>query len=156
MAQAAAKLSEAWAASTRDPEVLFDLGVCYERLGKASDALTAFRSYVRQPLALRLRAAEDHIRAIEAKPAKGVPSGPRRVLVPTGGDDGRCFGECTRICSPRNYHCPPRFNCMSACDGARVEAGVCVMARPGPGERCYEQMMGEYPRLPSFPFKMER
>ena len=155
VAQAAAKLSEAWAASTRDPEVLFDLAVCYQRLGKPSDALAAFRSYLEQPLALRLRAAEDRIRAIEARSAKGVPSEPRRVLVPISIDGGRCFGECTRIprCSSRDPYCRPRFDCMSACGGARVETGLCATAQPRPGERCHEEAIGANPKLLSLPFK---
>jgi hypothetical protein len=38
VAEAATKLSDAWAASA-EAEVLFDLAVCYERLGRTADAM---------------------------------------------------------------------------------------------------------------------
>jgi hypothetical protein len=38
-------------------------------------ALQAFRDYMKLPLALRIRAAEDHVRAIEDDDARDVESG---------------------------------------------------------------------------------
>lgn len=142
LAEAAVKLSDGWTAS-RDPEVLFDLGVCFERLGQSAQALDAFGAYVKLPLALRLRAAEDHVRAIEAKDARDVPA-PRRVLVPVAGDDGKCFQTCTgpESCRPRfgdrwGTQCAAtQFVCLRACPGAKVESGVCATATVRPGERC--------------------
>lgn len=142
LAEAAGKLSAGWTAS-RDPEVLFDLAVCHERLRVDAQALDEFRTYVRLPLALRLRAAEDHMRAIEAKGAREVRE-PRRVLVPVGGDGGKCFRDCTgpESCRPRfgdrwGLQCAAtQFICLRSCPGARVETGVCATASVRPGEKC--------------------
>jgi hypothetical protein len=141
-AEAAGKLSAGWTAS-RDPEVLFDLAVCHERLRVDAQALDEFRAYVRLPLALRLRAAEDHMRGIEARGAREVRE-PRRVLVPVGGDGGKCFRDCTgpESCRPRfgdrwGLQCAgTQFICLRSCPGARVETGVCATASVRPGETC--------------------
>jgi tetratricopeptide (TPR) repeat protein len=146
LADAAAKLEQGWQAS-RDPEVLFDLAVCYERLGQDAKAVSAFRSYLDLPLALRLRAAEDHLRALAAQggaASPAAPSGPRRVLVPAGADSARCFQDCTgpSSCRPRfgdrwGHACTTtQFICLEACPGARVEPGLCATATLRPGERC--------------------
>jgi len=142
LAEAAVKLSDGWTAS-RDPEALFDLGVCFERLGQSAQALDAFGVYVKLPLALRLRVAEDHVRAIEAKDARDVP-GPRRVLVPVAGDAGKCFQTCTgpESCRARfgdrwGTQCAAtQFVCLRTCPGTKVETGVCATATVRPGERC--------------------
>ena len=81
LAEAAAKFSEGWTES-RDPEVLFDLAVCYERQGRSAEAAAGFRAYLNLPLALRLRVAEDHLGAIESKNGRDVPE-PRRVRCPS-------------------------------------------------------------------------
>ncbi len=142
LAEAAAKLSEGWTAS-RDPEVLFELAVCYERQGMNARAAESFRAYVKLPLALRVRAAEDHLRTIGAKEGREVPA-PRRVLVPVDGDGGKCFQECTgpSSCRPRfgdrwGTQCAAtEFVCLRGCPGARVESGPCVTASIHPGEKC--------------------
>ena len=142
LSEAAAKLSDGWTAS-RDPEALFDLAVCFERLGQSAQALDAFGAYVKLPLALRLRAAEDHVRAIEARDTRDVPA-PRRVLVPVEGDGGKCFDACTgrESCRPRfgdrwGTQCAAtQFVCLRACPGAKVESGVCATATVRAGERC--------------------
>jgi hypothetical protein len=146
LADAAAKLEEGWRAS-RDPEVLFDLAVCDERLGMDDKAASAFRSYLGLPLALRLRAAEEHLRGIAARGGTAsptTPSGPRRVLVPAGADGGRCFQDCTgpASCRPKfgdrwGHACTStQFICLQSCPGARVEPGLCATATLRPGERC--------------------
>jgi hypothetical protein len=146
LAEAATKLSDAWATSSADAEVLFDLATCYERLGRTVEAVAAFRRYLTLPLALRLREAEDRIRAIESaqeprdKAAPPAP-GPRRVLVPVGGDGGKCFRDCTRGYCGRRGTTPHRcmstqFVCLRTCPGARVESGTCVTALVPPGEKC--------------------
>ena len=53
-AKAVAKLEAAVGSST-DPEVLFELGVCYERLDRDSEAIAEFQAYGRSPVALRIR-----------------------------------------------------------------------------------------------------
>jgi hypothetical protein len=142
VAEAAVKLRDAWNISTSDPEVLFDLADCYERLGRTSEALVAFRTYLEQPTALRLRAADDRIRILRADPESGPPaatSGPRRVIVPKLGNGEACFRQCIRTspCVPRRQpHCATQFACLRTCPGARVEPGLCATARIRPGERC--------------------
>jgi hypothetical protein len=102
LAEASAKLSQGWMAP-RDPEVLFELAVCYERQGMSDQAGESLRAYIKLPLALRVRAVEDHLRAIESKNAREIAA-PRRVLVPVGRDGGKCFQDCTGPSS-----CRPRF-----------------------------------------------
>jgi hypothetical protein len=142
LAEATAKLSEGWTAS-RDPEVLFELAVCYERQAMNAQAAESFRAYVKLPLALRLRAAEDQLRAIESKDGHEVPA-PRRVLVPVDSDGGKCFQECTGPSSCRPHFgdrwgtqcAATEFVCLRACSGARVESGPCATVSIHPGEKC--------------------
>ena len=140
LAEAAAKLSEGWTAS-RAPEVLFELAVCYERQGMNAQAAESFRAYIKVPLTLRVRAAEDHLRAIESKDEREVAA-PRRVLVPI--DRGKCFQDCTGPSSRRSLFgdrwgtqcAATQFVCLRACSGARVESGPCATASIHPSEKC--------------------
>ena len=140
--EAAAKLSEGWTAS-RDPEVLFELAVCYEQQGMNAQAAESFRAYIKLPLALRVAAAQDHLRVIEPKDQRDVPP-PRRVLVPVDRDRGKCFQDCTGPSSCRarfgdrwGTQCAAtQFVCLRACSGARVESGPCATASVHAGENC--------------------
>jgi hypothetical protein len=142
LAEAAVKLSEGWTPS-RDPEVLFELAVCYERQGMSDQAAESFRAHIKLPLGLRVRAAEDHLRAIESKDEPEVAA-PRRVLVPVDRDGGKCFQDCTgpSSCRPRfgdrwGTQCAAtQFVCLRACSGARVESVPCANAAIHRSEKC--------------------
>jgi hypothetical protein len=146
LSEAAAKLADGWNTS-HDPEALFDLAVCHERLGRRAEALDAFRAYMKLPLALRVRAAQEHVRTIEASDAREVPA-PRRVLVPVDSDDGKCFRDCIGPASCRQrfgdrsgVQCAAtQFICLRACPGARVETGICATATVHAGEKCRAEL----------------
>jgi hypothetical protein len=55
------KLLEGWTAS-RDPEVLFELAVCYERQGLSAQAAESFRAYIKLPLALNPASSRRRVR----------------------------------------------------------------------------------------------
>jgi hypothetical protein len=139
-AEAAAKLEGAVGSST-DPEVLFELAVCYERLDRDSDAIAEFRAYGRSPVALRVGEANEHIATIQSKrPGPAAPreslTSPRRVLVPTTGDSGKCVTDCGKPVSPfcgnssnrMQKACAIQFSCLRSCPGAKVEPGSCPIA----------------------------
>jgi hypothetical protein len=137
---ASRKLQAAWAAYG-DPEALFDLAMSYERSGRDAEAIAAFRSYEKLPLALRARDAEDHVRVIEARNQRASVDNSRthRVIVPVDGDMGDCFRAClTASACPPGRRCPPgQFACLQTCRGARVELGTCAGAELRANERCW-------------------
>jgi Tetratricopeptide repeat len=139
-AKAAAKLEAAVGSST-DPEVLFELAVCYERLDRDSEAIAEFQAYGRSPVALRIREANEHVATIQSKrPGPAAPreslTKPRRVLVPTTGDSEKCVKDCGKPASPfcgnssnrMQKACAIQFSCLRGCPGARVEPGSCPIA----------------------------
>ena len=147
-ARAAAKL-EAAAGSSTDPEVLFELAVCYERLDRDSEAIAEFQAYGRSPVALRIREANQHIATIKSKrPGPAAPSEsltkPRRVLVPTTGDSGKCVKDCGKPASPfcgnssnrMQKACAIQFSCLRSCPGAKVEQGSCPIAANSSAQVC--------------------
>jgi len=147
-AKAAAKLEAAVGSST-DPEVLFELAVCYERLDRDSEAIAEFQAYGRSPVALRIREANEHIATIQSKrPDPAAPRGsltkPRRVLVPTTGDSGKCVQDCGKPASPfcgnssnrMQKVCAIQFSCLRSCPGAKVEPGSCSIAPRSSAQVC--------------------
>jgi hypothetical protein len=147
-AEAAAKLEAAVGSST-DPEVLFELAVCYERLDRDSEAIAEFRAYGRSPVALRIPEANQHIAAIQSK--HPGPAAPResltkslRVLVPTTGDNGKCVKDCGKPVSPfcgnssnrMQKACAIQFSCLRSCPGAKVEPGSCSIAPRSSAQVC--------------------
>jgi len=139
-AKAAAKLEVAVVDST-DPELRFELAVCYERLERDPEAIAEFHAYQHSPVALRVAEANQHIAALEAKqPGPAAPgealTKPRRVVVPTTGESGKCVKGCGKMPSPfcgnssnrMQKSCAIQFSCLRDCPGAKVERGRCPIA----------------------------
>jgi len=139
--EAVGKLETAWKSSS-NPEVLFDLAGCYERLNRDTEALAAFRTYQGLPTALRTTEATEHIRLIEAQQQALEPTKqPHHVVVPVTPASEKCVRECVRFsgCSSRSgwQACnSARFSCVRGCPGARVEPGTCLTATVSPKTRC--------------------
>jgi hypothetical protein len=130
--EAVGKLEAAWKSSS-NPEVLFDLAVCYEHLDRDSEALNAFQTYQGLPMALRLTEAAEHILSLESRQPAPRPTGPpRHVLVPLTPAGEKCIQDCLQpsSCQPRGRGTwrtctATRFSCIRGCPGARVEPGAC-------------------------------
>lgn len=147
-AKAAAKLEVAVTDSS-DPELRFELAICYERLQRDSEAIAEFHAYQHSPVALRVAEANQHIAALEAKqpgpaaPAEGLTR-PRRVVVPTTGESGKCVKSCGKPSSPfcgnssnrMQKACAVQFSCLRACPGAKVEPGSCLKAPSTASQVC--------------------
>lgn len=147
--QAATQLEAALGRSSKDPELLFELAVCYERLDRKSEALAEFHSYLQSPMALRVPEANQHVAAIKSKrenrmTTADVASKPRRVVVPIVGDGGRCVVECGKSMSSfcgfssnrAQKACAVQFSCLRSCPGARVESGSCLTKPSNAAEAC--------------------
>lgn len=147
-AKAAAKLEVA-VTDASDPELLFELAVCYERLERDSEAIAEFHAYQHSPVALRVSEANQHLAALEAKqpgpaaPPEGLTK-PRRVVVPTDGASGKCVNSCGKPSSPfcgnssnrAQKACAVQFSCLRACPGAKVESGTCLKAPTTASQIC--------------------
>jgi hypothetical protein len=147
--RAARQLEKARPGAAHDPEVLFELGICYERLGRDSEAMVSFREYQTFPLALRAREANLHLQAIEQRTAS-VPKageetgGPRHVVVPTSTDGGRCLRECGADPFPgrctNGARCwAVQFSCLRSCPGARVAPGTCLTTPSTASQTCVNE-----------------
>jgi hypothetical protein len=144
-AKAAAKL-ETIVGSASDPEALFELAVCYERLDRDSEAIAEFHAYQRFPVALRVREADQHIKAIESK--QPGPAKPRRVVVPTS-DGGKCVRDCGAPpllgkCAGDRWGtgtcwAAVRFSCLRSCPGALLEPGSCNTVPSSPTQDCVNE-----------------
>jgi hypothetical protein len=146
-AKAAAKLETA-VGSASDPEVLFELAVCYERLDRDSEAIAEFHAYQGFPVALRVREAAQHIKAIESKqPGPAESLRPRRLVVPTRIEGGNCVRDCGKAPSPfcgspgvkMQRPCAVRFSCLRSCPGARLEPGSCNTVPSSPTQECVNE-----------------
>jgi Tetratricopeptide repeat len=146
-AKAAVKL-ETVVDDAKDPELRFELAICYERLNRDSEAVAQFQAYQHSPVALRVAEANQHLAAIAAKQADGgvaaeIPK-PRRVVVSVGSDNQKCVASCGKVDSPfcRNSSnrmqraCAIQFSCLRDCPGARVEPGTCLKERVSPTRIC--------------------
>jgi hypothetical protein len=140
LSEAVGKLETAWKSSS-DPELLFDLAVCYERLNRDAEALASFRTYQGLPTALRTGEAAEHIHLAESRQQVSEPAvKPRHVVVPLTPAGEKCLRECVRSspCGSRsNWQCDSvRFSCIRGCPGARVEPGTCFSAAAESKTRC--------------------
>jgi hypothetical protein len=146
-APAAAKL-ETVVDDAHDPELRFELAICYERLNRDAEAVAAFHAYQRSPVALRVAEANQHLAAIAAKQADGgtaaeIPK-PRRVVISIASDNRTCVAGCGKVDSPfcgnssnrMQRACAIQFSCLRACPGARVERGTCLKERVNPRRIC--------------------
>jgi Tetratricopeptide repeat len=146
-APAAAKL-ETVVDDAKDPELRFELAICYEHLNRDAEAVSAFRAYQRSPVALRVAEANQHLAALAAKQADGgtaaeIPK-PRRVVLSVASDNQKCVASCGKVDSPfcRNSSnrmqraCAIQFSCLRGCPGARVEPGTCLKERVSPARIC--------------------
>jgi hypothetical protein len=138
--EAVGKLETSWKSSS-NPEVLFDLAVCYERLSRDAEALTAFRTYQGLPTALRTVEAAEHIRLVQSQQAVSQPTNqPRHVVVPLTPAGEKCLRECVQFsrCGTRNgRQCNSvRFSCARSCPGARVDPGSCLATRAESKTKC--------------------
>ena len=151
----ATKLRDAYD-QEKQPEILFDLGECQERLGQDDSALQTYRSYLELPLALRITEANAHIAAIEKRHAGRVEadnptSPPRYVLLPNDPAANACSANCstTIICAEpsrkgradtmaQNRCFTKEFACLSSCPGARVKKGQCPTGPSLRGLRCFD------------------
>jgi hypothetical protein len=146
-AKAAAKLETA-VGSASDPEALFELAVCYERLDRDSEAIAEFHAYQGFPVALRVREADQHIKAIESKqPGPAESLRPRRLVVPARGEGGNCVSDCGKAPSAfcgspgvkMQRPCAVRFSCLRSCPGARLESGSCNTVLSSPTQECVNE-----------------
>jgi hypothetical protein len=145
-APAAAKL-ETVVDDANDPELRFELAICYERLNRDAEAVAAFHAYQRSPVALRVGEANQHLVAIAAKQADGgtaeIPK-PRRVVLSIASDNQKCVASCGKVDSPfcgnssnrMQRACAIQFSCLRGCPGARVEPGTCLKERVSPTRIC--------------------
>jgi hypothetical protein len=144
-APAAAKL-ETVVDDAKDPELRFELAICYERLNRDAEAVAQFQAYQHSPVALRVGEANQHLAAIAAKQADGgaeIPK-PRRVVVAVGSDNQKCVAGCGKVDSPfcsnssnrMQRACAIQFSCLRGCPGARVEPGTCLKERVSPTRIC--------------------
>ena len=139
-AQAAAKLQTV-VDDAADPELRFELAICYERLNRNAEAIAQFQAYRHSPVALRVPEADEHLAALAAKqPGGGVAAEipkPRRVVVSVTGDNRKCVAGCGTVDSPfcsnssnrMRRSCAIQFSCLRSCAGARVEPGTCLKER---------------------------
>ena len=105
----ATKLRDAYD-QEKQPEVLFDLGKCRERLGQDDEALQTYRSYLKLPLALRITEAKARMAAIEKRQAgqadtDGPTSPPRYVLLPNDSATNACSEKCSTEMSMSRRQC---------------------------------------------------
>jgi len=151
----ATKLRDAYD-QERQPEILFDLGKCQERLGQDDEALQTYRSYLKLPLALRITEAKARMAAIEKRQAgqadtDGPTSPPRYVLLPNDSATNACSEKCSTVivCPEPSRKGPSasmaqnrcftkEFACLSSCPGARVKKGQCPTGPELGGLRCFE------------------
>jgi len=146
-AAAAAKL-ETVVDDARDPELRFELAICYERLNRDAEAVAAFHAYQRSPVALRVAESNQHLAAIAAKQADGgtaaeIPK-PRRVVISLASDNQKCVASCGKVDSPfcenssnrMQRACAIQFSCLRGCPGARVEPGTCLKERVSATRLC--------------------
>jgi hypothetical protein len=146
-APAAAKL-ETVVDDANDPELRFELAICYERLNRDAEAVATFHAYQRSPVALRVAEANQHLVAIAAKQADGgtaaeIPK-PRRVVLSVASDNQKCVASCGKVDSPfcgnssnrMQRACAIQFSCLRGCPGARVEPGTCLKERVSPTRIC--------------------
>jgi hypothetical protein len=146
-APAAAKL-ETVVDDANDPELRFELAICYERLNRDAEAVAAFHAYQRSPVALRVAEANQHLVALAAKQADGgtvaeIPK-PRRVVISIASDNQKCVASCGKVDSPfcsnssnrMQRACAIQFSCLRGCPGARVEPGTCLKERVSPTRIC--------------------
>jgi len=151
----ATKLRDAYD-QERQPEILFDLGKCQERLGQDDEALQTYRSYLKLPLALRITETKARMVAIEQRQAgqaetDSPTSPPRYVLLPNEPEANACSARCstTTVCaeplrkSPNDAMAQNRcftkeIACLASCPGARVKKGHCPTGQSLRGFRCFE------------------
>jgi hypothetical protein len=151
----ATKLRDAYD-QEKQPEILFDLGECQERLGQDDGALQTYRAYLKLPLALRLAEANARVAAIESRHAEQVESGsptspPRYVLLPNDPAANACSAKCstTTVCAEPSRKGPTdrmaqnrcftkEFACLSSCPAARVKKGECPTGPSLRGFRCFD------------------
>ena len=146
-AHAAVKL-ETVVDDAKDPELRFELAICYERLNRDAEAVAQFHAYQHSPVALRVAEANQHLAAIASKQADGgvareIPK-PRRVVVALASDNQKCVASCGKVDSPfcgnssnrMQRACAIQFSCLRSCPGARVEPGTCLKERASPTRIC--------------------